>query len=257
MDDRGSDHALRYVTIALVLSLLVIAFLGGRELGLREARNSCPPVPERLAEAPRNVEPPPATPDELEPARPVDRALSPSQLPDAVAMNEPPKPSTPRPARAPTRQGERGGLERDDDGNITIRIEGDGPRRSSGSPSAVREYLDRVAEIRVGPEGVAPNAFAESLMGANGGPELDKLAADLSRAEREVAELKPPPEAEAHHAKLKEVLARTRKLLIALKASMAQGDMSGMSGIVSDVSALQEESETLTKLEAELQLDND
>ena len=211
------------IVAALALSLLVVAYLLGRESG-RSVASEAPFRPSR----PNRAQPataPPASPAPVEPAAESVPAGHGSEA-EAPALG---------PASA---------------------VESAAATATPVSPESrpVALYFARLDAIQIGDGGLSPEAgqamLTAMLQGDASG--FDRLVADAERAERDAAAVVPPPECASYHRSLLDLLHESRTLLADLRSAIGSEDKDEVFAIASRASALQQRAEQLRGQENEL-----
>lgn len=247
------------LSAALVVSLLIIAFLAGRESGRSSVSDAAgvehvlPPIPNLETEA----EAPTETSNAVDPWR---------------ERNEDYR-------YGDTDWGELDGIEQRPDGTIVLSNTraGNGTTRHAvdapsveagpepeGAPSvepgpepedqraAVIAYLERVDVIRSNAGSGDPNTFAMNMIkagmgGATSG--FDRLIADTDRMSEEFSSLTPPPSCVPYHEGTLQSLEEARGVLEDMKVAIKAYDVQTLTGIAPRAAKLQDKAEALRALQ--------
>jgi hypothetical protein len=217
---------------ALVLALVVIAFLLGRE----SQRGPAPPTVSSVA-APILEHP---------------RAAPPAPPPPAAAPNVAPPAPAPAPAAPPAAPTPAAAAVDDPSGAAPPPTRGASPEQTERA--ALRAYLAVVDSIQVGPAG-DPQAFAQELANAAMGGDtsrLDALVRELGDAESKVAAVSPPGAAAAHHGALLAQLRQSRAVLSDLSRGLARKDPSILGRVAGQAQSMQAAATALEREDKQL-----
>jgi hypothetical protein len=231
---------------ALVLALLVIAFLLGRE----SARISTGPEKVAEGEIPSpSIAQPPAEESAPEP-RPDWRALDRGEA-TANAGDNP----TPEMAERIQRQADGTFLLTNSGRDRAIRAEENvaQPQENTATVSAYFRELDLIRSEQGAGD---PNVFAMGLITAGLGGStsgFDKLIEDTERMEQEVRQIRPPPVCEHYHQASIEALAEGRELLEELKTAITERDIEGLVAMARRAGDLQAKAQSMDEMRAKIE----
>jgi hypothetical protein len=201
---------------ALVLALVVIAFLLGRE----SQRGSAPPTVVSVAG----------------PILEHPRAALPAGSPNTVAPSPPNPPPGAPPGAPPT---PAAAMVDDPSGAAPSTARGASPEQTERA--ALRAYLAVVDSIQVGPSG-DPQGFAQELANAAMGGDtsrLDDLVRELGDAESKISAASPPAAAAAHHGALLAQIRQSRAVLGDLARGLARKDPGILGRVAGRAQAMQ------------------
>jgi|GEM_PF-2328563 len=231
---------------ALVLTLLAIAFLLGRE----SARRPSDPEPVVVAETPYPPIVQRADEEDAAEVRPDWRELD----RDEGAAN----------ATDDTIPGMGERIERQADGTFLLTNSGSDreipaeeqdaqPRAKTATVSAYFRELDLIRSN----EGAGdPNVFAMGLIkaglgGATSG--FDQLIEDTKRMEQEMRQIRPPQSCEQYHQASLEALAEGRELLEELKTAITKQDIEGLGAMARRAGELQAKAQSIDEMRAKIE----
>jgi hypothetical protein len=230
---------------ALVLALLVIAFLLGRE----SARTSADPEP--LAETESAFPPivPPAKKEAPEPG-PDWRALD-WEEPPADAANQ----TGAEMAERIERQADGTFLLTNSRGEREVPTEPQDPQAAQ-SAGTVSAYFRQVDAIRSEQGAGDPNAFAMGLIkaglaGSTSG--FDQLIDDTARMEQELKQIRPAPGCEEYHQASIDALAEGHELLDDLKTAIANRDIQGLTTMARRAGELEAKAKSMDSMRAQIE----
>jgi hypothetical protein len=217
---------------ALVLALLVIAFLLGRGSSPQVA--TTPPIEtpdvDSLPPGERPIEPPP--PEVAGERRTREPHIERGK--DGILITN----DAPSGARVEERGGE-------------IHIVDDG-----SDASAVRAYFAQIDAIQAGPAGMSPDAYAQKLvadMSAGDRSGFDGLTSDLARSEKELAAISPPEPCAPYHQALLEAARTGREVMEELRGAMGTGDLGRVQALSARLQGLQATTTRLEQMRKELE----
>jgi hypothetical protein len=123
------------------------------------------------------------------------------------------------------------------------------------SEGDVVEYFRRVDAVRSSNDATDPNAFAMDLIkatmkGSTDG--FDQLIEDSDRMRREMAAIEPPTECRAYHAESLAALDEGRAILETMKSAIQAGDIQALTQITQRAGALQAKADTLEALRGQI-----
>jgi hypothetical protein len=230
---------------ALVLALLTIAFLLGRE----SARTSAG------AEPPAEVDLP--SPPIVAPAK----EDAPAPGPDWRALDRD-EPSANAADDTTLEMAER--IERQADGRLVLtnsgseRAVGAEPQESppGQSTATVSEYFRAVDAVRSEQGAGDPNSFAMGLIKAGLGGStsgFDQLIDDTKRMELEMKQIRPAPGCEQYHQASIDALAEGRELLDDLKTAISNRDIQGLTSMAKRAGELEAKAKSMDAMRAALE----
>lgn len=221
----------------LVVALLVIAFLLGRESR----------APEPVAPA-APVVAPPVSADEPAEHDPAPVREEPAEQREIAVEDD------------GTRLEQRGGeliisnTERDDRA-----AEAPAPVREaapSGDRAALSAYLDQLDDLEAGPTTDNPQQFAQQLASSamsGDTSQLDSLAKDIARAEAKARALSPPSEASAFHSQVIAQLAESREMIERLSDAFAAKDPNALTSLVDRAKTLEDRAREIESTKKDLE----
>jgi hypothetical protein len=230
---------------ALVLALLAIAFLLGRE----SARTSAGPAPLAEVELP--------SPPIVEPAE----EYAPQPRPDwrALDRGEPAANSTsdttPEMAERIERQANGKFLLTNSGNEREVRAEPQDPQPGPNI-ATVSDYFRAVDAVRSEQGAGDPNTFAMGLIKAGLGGStsgFDQLIDDTKRMELEMKQIRPAPGCEQYHQASIDALAEGRELLDALKTAISNRDIQGLTTMAQRAGELEAKAKSMDAMRAELE----
>jgi len=230
---------------ALVLALLAIAFLLGRE----SARTSAGPEPLDEAELPSPPILEPAEEDAPETGRDW-RALDRDE-PAANAVND----TAPETAERIERQADGKFLLTNSKSEREIRAEPQDPPPEQNT-ATVSDYFRAVDAVRSEQGAGDPNTFAMGLIKAGLGGStagFDQLIDDTERMELEMKQIRPAPGCEQYHQASIEALAEGRELLDDLKTAISERDIQGLTTMARRAGELEAKAKSMDAMRAELE----
>jgi hypothetical protein len=228
---------------ALVLALLTIAFLLGRE----SARTSAGAEPTADAELPS---PPILEPVEEDAPGPDWRALDRDE-PDANAAND----ATREMAERIERQADGRFLLTNSGSERAIHAEPQEPQPGQ-STATVSEYFRAVDAVRSEQGAGDPNTFAMGLIKAGLGGStsgFEQLIDDTERMELEMKQISPAPGCEQYHQASIDALAEGRELLGDLKTAISERDIQGLTTMARRAGELEAKAKSMDAMRAELE----
>lgn len=245
------------LSAALVASLLVIAFLAGRESGRSSLSDAA--ATERVLPSVPNLETEAETPSET------------AKTDDAV---DPWRTRNDDYRYADTHWGKLDGIDQRPDGTIVLSNtrDGNGSTRDTPKPgpepedappvesrpepedqrAAVIEYLQRVDAIRSNAGSGDPNTFAMNMIkagmgGATSG--FDRLVADTDRMTEEFSKMTPPPSCVPYHEGTLQSLEESREVIEDMKVAIKTFDVQALQRIAPRAAKLQDKAEALRALQ--------
>jgi hypothetical protein len=230
---------------ALVLALLAIAFLLGRE----SARTSADPAPLAEAEIPSPPIVEPAEEDAPQP-RPDWRALDRGE-PAANAESD----TTPEMAERIERQANGKFLLTNSGNERKVRAEPQDPQPGPNT-TTVSDYFRAVDAVRSEQGAGDPNTFAMGLIKAGLGGStsgFDQLIDDTKRMELEMKQIRPAPGCEQYHQASIDALAEGRELLDELKTAISNRDIQGLTTMAQRAGELEAKAKSMDAMRAELE----
>ncbi|MFA9472762.1 MAG: hypothetical protein ACERNK_19510 [Deltaproteobacteria bacterium] len=247
-DGNSSSKLLFALATALGVSLLVIAFLVGRESARSSATDAdipghiLPPVPQL------EREPPSETSNARDPwqERDQDYRYADTHRDELHGIDQEPDASI---ALSNTRNDDTAKREAVDAPSATK----DPPQRDERA--AVAEYFQQVDLIQSHAGAGDPNAFAMDMIkagmgGATSG--FDQLIADSDRMKRELESMTPPPSCAPYHQANLEMLAESRGMLESMKVAITTRNTESLSAIARQAADLQARAEALRALQEQL-----
>jgi hypothetical protein len=245
------------LSAALVTSLLVIAFLAGRESGRSSGSDAA--ATEHVLPSVPNLETEAETPSET------------SRTKDAA---DPWRTRNDDYRYADTHWGELDGIDQRPDGTIVLSNtrDGNGSTRDTLKPgpgpedappveprsepedqrAAVIEYLQRVDAIRSNAGSGDPNTFAMNMIKAGMGGStsgFDRLIADTDRMTEEFSSMTPPPSCVPYHQGTLQSLEESREVIEDMKVAIKTFDVQALQRIAPRAAKLQDKAEALRALQ--------
>jgi hypothetical protein len=209
-----SRHIIIALGAGLALSLLLIAFLLGRESARPPSLPLPPPSTKPTLAAPT---PPAATPPEASPS------------PFATATPPPPVPAPPSPPPSPSPS------------------PSPEPRDLAPDKQAIARYFREVDQLQ-NVDVDNPEAAASSLInGASNGDTsgLRALVKQARDAEAKAAALTPPAPCAQYHRQLLRVMTQSREMLQQLERGIAGGDVEALPALLGQANAMKSQAEAL------------
>lgn len=225
------------LSASLVVALMAIAFLLGRE-------SARPPAAEGRVPAPPVVEP-----------EPIVQRVEPQRSPKWSDLDEWEDVEEPTLAAEPARER----IEHRPDGTLVLSNRGstgDSSQAKGNSPtvaagSQVTAYFLRMDAIQSESVAGDPNTFAMGLIKAGLGGStsgFDQLIADTQRMEEEIRAVTPPPSCEAYHQMNLESLAESREIIDEMKTAFERRDFSRLTAIAQRAGVLQHDAQALQEM---------
>jgi hypothetical protein len=214
----------------LVVALLVIAFLVGRESGRS-------PTPGATLTAPQVLEPEASGPNAEQRRWPTWADLDPWEDADDPELHA-----------EPLEQRPDGTLLLSNRGNVADTRRGPNDATPTSTGSAVTDYFLSLDMIQSETGAGDPNAFAMGLIKAGVGGStagFDQLIADTQRMEQEIRTLTPPPSCEGYHEANLKALHDSREILEEMKRAFKRRDFSRLSTIAKEAGTLQSKANEL------------
>ncbi|MCC7385647.1 MAG: hypothetical protein IT384_27610 [Deltaproteobacteria bacterium] len=243
---------------ALVLALVVIAYLLGQRSAPPAAPGGASPVPAPLV-ATRELPPPPEPRAGPPPASASASTPAPAPAPAPVDPREvrvitneagevliangrsassPPAEAAPAP-RAPPAPG-------------TEATEASVP---AGAAPSVEAYFERMDALQAGPAEDDAKSFSQELITSmlrNDYSGFDRLAEDLDRAEQQARGIKPPAACAEYHNRLIGYLGESRQLMTGMRDAIRTKNLDALNDLSARASKLQDQVRSLKDLEKSL-----
>lgn len=129
------------------------------------------------------------------------------------------------------------------------------PPRAEPSASSVSDYFEAIDRVQAGPQAMSPDAFAQGLasdISSGDASGLRRLEGDLAKAERELSDITPPSECAEYHRELLATVKESRDMLRAMTNAVGSGDTSGIASLASKAGQLQRRQQKLDRMRKKL-----
>lgn len=225
---------------ALVLALVVIAYLLGQRSAPPAAPAGAPPAPLAATREPPPPPEPRAAPSPSPPPAPVDprevRVIT-NEAGEVLIANgrsASPPPAEAAPAPPPPR-------------TETV--------VPAGAAPSVEAYFERMDALQAGPADGDAKSFSQELISSmlrNDYSGFDRLAEDLDRAEQQARGVKPPTSCAEYHNRLIEYLGESRQLMTGMRDAIRTKNLDALNDLSARASKLQDQVRSLKDLEKSL-----